>query len=71
MSLSEEDEVVDLEWGVVFDVIIWDSVEDEIKVVWLLEDEVKVKEVMDVLRVLFFLEELEEDIGLGKGFELI
>lgn len=70
-SSSEEDEVVDLEWGVASDVIIRDSVEDETKAAWSLEDEAKVKEATDALRVLFPLEEPEEDIGLGKGFELI
>ncbi|OWZ26587.1 hypothetical protein J010_06782 [Cryptococcus neoformans] len=70
-SSSEEDEVVDLEWGVASDVIIRDSVEGETKPTWSLEDEAKVKEATDALRVLFPLEEPEEDIGLEKGFELI
>ncbi|XAO27289.1 hypothetical protein I312_106134 [Cryptococcus bacillisporus CA1280] len=70
-SSSEEDELVDLEWGGASDVIIRDGVEDEIKTAWALEDEAKVKEATDALRVLFPLEEPEEEIGLEKGFELI
>ncbi|WVQ78634.1 hypothetical protein IAT38_000721 [Cryptococcus sp. DSM 104549] len=70
-SSSSDDEAFEPEWGVLSDVLIKESGEDEEKPLWSLEeDEAKVKEATDALRVLFPMSSPEEDAERDGNFEL-
>ncbi|WVN87129.1 uncharacterized protein L203_102305 [Cryptococcus depauperatus CBS 7841] len=66
---SSDDEVTDPEWGLVSDILVKESVDDN-KPSWALEEEAKVKEATDALKVLFPLEDPDEEtMSLGSAFE--